>query len=80
MRFTVVWSQAALNKLADIWVKAANRNAVTAAQHQIGQLLRVDPDTQGQRFFGDRVLAVAPLVVRFSINRMDMMVEIHDVW
>jgi hypothetical protein len=80
MRFTVVWSEVALRKLADIWTKVANRNGVTVAQYQIDQILRVDPDARGVPFFGDRLLAVKPLTVRYSINRMDMMVEVHDVW
>ena len=80
MPFTVVWSQAALARLADIWTRSANRNAVTAAQHQIDQLLRADPDTRGVPFFGDRLLVVLPLRVIFSINLMDMMVHVHDVW
>jgi hypothetical protein len=66
--------------LAGLWINATDRNAVTAAQHQIDQLLRVDPDLQGMPFFGDRILSVPPLRVRFSINWMDMIVEVFDVW
>jgi hypothetical protein len=80
MRFTVVWSQTALDRLTDIWLLSTNRNAVTAAQHQVDQLLRVDPDTRGVPFFGDRLLAVAPIRVLFSIDVQDMMVRVHDVW
>jgi len=80
MRFTVIWSQDALDQLTALWLRAANRNAVTAAQHQIDQLLRIDPDTRGFPFFGDRVLVVPPLRVRFSINTMDMIVEVLRVW
>jgi hypothetical protein len=80
MRFTVIWSQFALDQLADLWLNATDRNAVTVAQHQIDQLLRVDPDLQGVPFFGDRALVVLPLRIRYSINQMDMMVEVLDVW
>ena len=80
MRFTVIWSQDALDQLADLWTASTNRNAVTAAQHQVDQILRVDPDTQGVPFYGDRLLFVAPLHVAFSVNRMDMIVEVFDVW
>jgi hypothetical protein len=80
MRFTAIWSQYALDQLADLWLNATDRNAATVAQHQIDQLLRVDPDLQGIPFFCDRALVVPPLRVRYSINQMDMMVEILDVW
>jgi hypothetical protein len=80
MRFTVVWSLIAEDQLAELWVNATDRNAVTLAQHQIDQLLRVDPDTQGAAFFGDRILVVAPLTVVFSINVMDMQVVVEMVW
>ena len=80
MRFTVIWSQDALDQLADLWTAAADRNAVTAAQHQVDQLLLIDPHTRGVPFFGDRLLFVAPLRVAFSVNWMDMIAEVFDVW
>lgn len=58
MRYTVVWSDPALDQLADFWIRSTNRNAVTAAQHQIDQTLRIDPRARGMPFFGDRLLYV----------------------
>lgn len=80
MRCTVVWTPAALAQLAELWTRARDRNAVTRASYLIDQLLRVDPDLQGVPFFGDRFLVVPPLRVLFSINPMDMLVEVHTVW
>ena len=80
MRFTVIWSPFALDQLADLWLNAQDRNAVTTAQYQIDQLLLIDPDLQGIPFFGDRALSVPPLRVRFTINPDDMIVEVLDVW
>jgi plasmid stabilization system protein ParE len=80
MRFTVIWSLIAEDQLAELWLNAADRNAVSAAQHQIDQLLRIDPDTQGSPYFGDRVLIVSPLRAVFSINVMDMQVVVEMVW
>ncbi len=76
----VIWSRYAQDQLAELWLNATDRNAVTAAQHQIDQLLLVDPDQQGIPFFGNRLLLVAPLHVAFSINWLDMIVEVYDVW
>ena len=80
MRFTVIWSQFAQDQLALLWINATDRNAVTTAQHQIDQMLIVDPDTQGIPFFGSRLLLLAPLHVLFTINLADMQVEVYDVW
>jgi hypothetical protein len=80
MRFTVTWTPLALDQLADLWVRSSNRRAVTTAQHQVDQTLRVDPQSQGLPFFGDRILVVPPLRVAFSINWMDMIVEVYDVF
>lgn len=80
MRFTVIWSPLAQCQLAELWLRAADRNAVTAAQYQIDQLLLVDPDTRGVPFFGNRLLVVPPLRVLYSINVMDMQVVVEQVW
>lgn len=80
MRFTVVWSLIALDQLAELWLNAADRNAVTIAQYLTDQFLLIDPDTQGVPFFGDRLLVVPPLRVLFSINVMDMQVVVEQVW
>jgi hypothetical protein len=80
MRFTVVWSLIAEDQLTELWLNATDRNAVTVAQHQVDQTLRVDPDLQGNPFFGDRILVVAPLTVVFSINVLDMQVVVEMVW
>jgi hypothetical protein len=80
MRFTVIWSLIALDQLTELWLSTTDQNAVTAAQHQIDQLLLVDPDTQGVPFFGDRLLTVLPLRAVFSINTMDMQAVVEQVW
>jgi hypothetical protein len=80
MRFTVIWSQLAQDQLAVLWLNATDRNAVTTAQHQIDQLLVIDPVTQGIPFFGNRLLLLSPLHVAFRINWLDVQVEVYDVW
>ncbi len=44
MIYTVVWSPDAENDLADIWLRADDRSAITAAGNQIDLLLRHDAD------------------------------------
>ncbi len=79
MRYTVNWTQPAVNELADIWIQAPDRQAVTAAQHQIDQLLRMDAHLRGQECDGDRVLQVWPLTVFFAVSPDDCRVDILSV-
>ncbi len=43
MRYTVIWTQAALNKLAGIWNDDEDRGAVSAASDEIDRLLAASP-------------------------------------
>jgi mRNA-degrading endonuclease RelE of RelBE toxin-antitoxin system len=43
MRYNVDWDISARRTLAAIWIKAANRLAVTVAQDQIDRLLEANP-------------------------------------
>jgi hypothetical protein len=80
MRYTVIWTPDALDQLADVWLRATNRNAVTQAAYQIDQILRDDPDAKGVDFYGDRLLVVTPLQVIFVTRPDDRLVEVQQVW
>ena len=43
MKYTVEWLPIAEDQLAGIWLKATDRNAVSAAVHAIDALLERDP-------------------------------------
>jgi plasmid stabilization system protein ParE len=45
--FDVEWSDEAIAELAEIWTRAADRSAVTAAEARITSLLRRDPHNNG---------------------------------
>lgn len=77
MRFTVVWTRAALDQLADAWLRAADRGAVTRASAEIDRTLRTDPDRQGVEFYGDRLLAVPPLQAVFTVHPDDRLVRVE---
>jgi hypothetical protein len=80
MRYTVVWTDAAVNALAPLWTTAANRNAVQQAADQIDPELSVDPHQKGTDFYGDRLLVIPPLSVVFSISDADRMVTALIIW
>ncbi len=69
MIFTVVWKPTATSELADIWLNAEERAAVTAAAHQIDSSLRTDPFAQGESRSGNRrILFIPPLGIDYEIR------------
>jgi hypothetical protein len=79
-RYTVVWSQEALDLLAQIWISADDKQEVTAASDEIDRELAVDPeskgDLEGERI---RVLRIPPLRVTFSVHVDDRIVRVSLV-
>jgi plasmid stabilization system protein ParE len=76
MRYTVVWHKAALDSLAEAWMTAPDRAAVTAASAKVDAELADDPDEKGESHGEDRLLIVAPLTVAFCVYPDDRRVEI----
>jgi hypothetical protein len=79
MKYTVVWVPSALNDLADIWNKAADRKAVTDAANRIDRTLKYDAERQGHEFNGERALFELPLAVTFTVSPDDRMVHVLQV-
>jgi len=68
MNFTVVWLPLAQNELATMWVKAADRTAVTEASYRIDRRLHVDPLDEGESREGlERITFDSPLRVFFRV-------------
>jgi len=81
VRYTVVWIPSAERDLADLWLTATDRAAVTRAANDIDRLVQHDPDQQGEsRPDGVRILFVAPLGVRFEVLPDDRLVRVLHVW
>ena len=79
MRYTVTWIPSARNELADIWVNATDKRAVTAAANEIDRLLGSDAHLQGEEFGEVRILEEWPLVVTFRVSPDDRLAEVTDV-
>ncbi|HEV3143931.1 MAG TPA: hypothetical protein VGZ47_08620 [Gemmataceae bacterium] len=79
MRFTVVWSKAAQDRLAEIWIAAANRRTITLAADQIDRLLAVSPLSIGTDFGDDRILSINPLSVVYTVSAPDCLVSVQLV-
>jgi plasmid stabilization system protein ParE len=80
MRFTVVWHPSAERELAEIWLRAVDRAAVSDAANTIDRLLTSDPLAHGEEFYGERLFVVLPLAVTYTVSEHDRIVQILQVW
>jgi hypothetical protein len=81
MTYTVTWKPAAQNDLANEWMIAADRAAVTEAADRIEAILRHDPYTFSEsRSSLTRVMFVSPLAVAFEISEPDLLITVKAVW
>jgi hypothetical protein len=80
MRFTVTWHPSAEQELANIWLPAIDRAAISQAANAIDRLLASDPLSQGEEFYGERLLVVLPLAVTYTVSEPDRTVQILQVW
>jgi len=76
MIYTVVWLPAAEQELAEIWLRASDRRAVTQASDRIERTLRRDAHLKGQPIGNGRVYVDDPLRVRFTVSPNDCLVTI----
>ena len=80
IRYTVVWPRGSEDELAEIWIHAQDRPAVTAAADAIDQQLSVDASTKGVELSeGLRALFAPPLRVLFAVREDDRLVEVLRV-
>ena len=81
MNWQVIWVPSAEQDLAAAWLSAPDRDAVTAAAHQIDQRLQTDPDQQGEsRPQGRRILFEPPLGVLSKVRPRTRTVYVLGVW
>jgi hypothetical protein len=81
MKYHVLWVPGAEQRLADLWLNATDRGAITKAPHAIDQRLRDDPLDDGEsRPGGRRILFETPLAVLYRVIEQDMFVHVLHVW
>ena len=79
-RYTVLWSHDAEDQLADAWLQAQDRQAVTVAQARIDQELAADAETKGIDLGeGLRLLKVPPLKAFFEVSEPDRIVRVTAI-
>ena len=80
MKYTVVNAPVADHQLADIWLKATDRQGVADAFNRIESSLKHDAHLQGRQHpSGWRVIVLPPLVVTFRVSEDDRLVTILSV-
>lgn len=81
--YRVIWLQAALDELTDIWLQAdsASRQAIREASNHIDHVLVSAPGQTGEsRTEGERIHFEPPLGITFDINTAEHRVRILHVW
>ena len=80
--FDVDWIETALSRLANAWLRAdsTTRAAITAASHEIDDLLKIDPAHAGESRDADkRILIAEPLAVTYVVDEDQEIVTVLDV-
>jgi hypothetical protein len=81
MKFTVVWTNDAIDELATIWINAGDRAAVTDASNEIDRQLARDPEHAGEQREGVvRLLIIEPLAVVFAVRSQDRIATVFSVY
>ena len=81
MNFSVIWDPDAEQELAAVWVRAADRAAVTRAAYELERRLRTNPDAEGEsRPRGRRVTFERPAGMLFRVYAADHIVRVINVW
>ena len=79
-RYTVVWSQQAIDNLAQLWVEGTDRNEIAEAGNAIDRELAVDPANKGIAVREClRSLSVPPLRVLFEVEEPDRLVKVVTI-
>ena len=79
MRYTVVWIPSAEARLADLWLRAVDRQAVTDSSNRIDCELAENAHTKGVTWGPFRAYFDDPLAVLFIVDPGDCMVEVVQV-
>ena len=79
-RYTLTWLEDVQNQLAQLWIDAPDKQAVTNAVNEIDRELAIDADRKGEPVAeGLRTLYAPPVHVLFSVREEDRIVEVVRV-
>lgn len=79
-QYTVIQPPWVDDQLADLWLSASDRDAVTAAADRIDRELRNDAETKGEQVSSNlRRLAIGPLWAYYTVHPDDCVVKVWSV-
>ena len=80
--YTVIWQKVAENELAELWLAASDRRAVTRAASTIDAALSVRPLRLGESRASSvqRIVYQAPLGIEFEVVEDDKRVIVQGVF
>jgi hypothetical protein len=80
MKFTLTYLPSARAELAQLWLAAKNRKAVTASSDSIELILRHDPDKKGDEVQASlRSIVVSPLIYYYVVSPEDRLATVWSV-
>ncbi len=80
MNYAVTWHPDALTRLAALWIRSANKEAVTGYVDQIDRSLGREPLDYGEsRNEGTRVAFFRPLCVRYHVDESRRAVTVVSI-
>jgi plasmid stabilization system protein ParE len=81
MNYSVVWTPTARRLLAQLWLNAADQNAVQRAADAMEGLLANDPLNAGEsRVVNIRILIESPLAAYYDVEPLDRRVTVWRIW
>ena len=81
MRYTVVWMPRAEQRLAQLWLDASDRPALTRSADTLDAALARDPLNLGESRLGPvRVAFEGVLGILFEVSEPDRLVSVLDIW
>ncbi len=81
MNYHVTWRPSAEQQLAQLWINATDRNAITDAANTIAADLARDPLGVGESRSGaTRFYFVSPLAVYYPVDSPNRQVHVWAVW
>ena len=75
-KFTVVWSDEAIDQLTQFWMQTTDRAKVTRTVDALEKALAYDPGSRGKDYFGERLFAISPIWVVFAVEPDDRLVTV----
>jgi hypothetical protein len=80
MNYAVVWRGRAAAQLTALWIRAADKDAVTGYAEQIDRILARDPTERGESRFGNfRLWFHRPICVFYQVVEADKTVYVLSV-